>query len=487
MTTQPVASVEGQNVGSPDWWRDRLYKRIVDFRPQVEFYSNYYTGDHPLPWLAPQARDEFRRILSMTRSNYMGLVCDAMVERIHVEGFRFGNSDTSDEASWDIWQFNNMDSDSDIAWLEAAIASRSYFMVEPNEANPAMPRMSLEIASQAVTESMPGNRRLLKSGMKVFTDDWTGLLMATLYLMNDDFTAMEVFKYETDAPREGSTTVPQWRRRTIKGEDWGGSSQMLRIPLHPILNNPRATGGRSELYDLTDVQDRINKTIADRMMVQDYGAFPQKWMSGWPSEDDEGNPNTIDIGRNRAITTEVVETKFGSFAIEPLDPYSNAKHEDVKDIASRSRTPAQYLLGEMNNVNGETLKASESGLIAKVKQRMRSYAEAAEEAMRTARVLAGTAGDPESEAKMEVIFANPEFRTEGEMTDATIKKLQAGIASLRQARRDVGYSETTIRQLEREDTDQLVAPIIQQQLRQPLPGQAPPNGGVNGSTAPQPS
>jgi hypothetical protein len=39
----------------------------------------------------------------------------------------------------------------------------------------------------------------------------------------------------------------------------------------------------------------------------------------------------------------------------------------------------------MSNVNGETLKASESGLISKVKQRMRPFGEAAEETMRLAR------------------------------------------------------------------------------------------------------
>jgi hypothetical protein len=52
------------------------------------------------------------------------------------------------------------------------------------------------------------------------------------------------------------------------------------------------------------------------------------------------------------VTTEVAETRFGQFEAAPLDPYSTAKREDVKDIASRTRTPAQYLLGEMANVSG---------------------------------------------------------------------------------------------------------------------------------------
>jgi hypothetical protein len=51
----------------------------------------------------------------------------------------------------------------------------------------------------------------------------------------------------------------------------------------------------------------------------------------------------------------VAETRFGQFTAADLAGYIDGKREDVKDIASRTRTPAQYLLGEMNNVNGETL------------------------------------------------------------------------------------------------------------------------------------
>ncbi len=149
------------------------------------------------------------------------------------------------------------------------------------------------------------------------------------------------------------------------------------------------------------------------------------------------------------ITTEVAETGFGNFAVAPLAPYSEAKREDVKDIASRSRTPAQYLLGEMSNVNGETLKASESGLISKVRQRQRPFGEAAEEAMRIARRAANLPAV--NDARMETLWSDPQYRTEGERTDAIVKRLQSGIASKRQAREDYGYTATEIERLEADD------------------------------------
>lgn len=411
---------------SPEWWARRLYGQLVARREAVEFYNDYYTGNHPLPWLAPQARAEFRRILQMTRANYMGLVCDATAERITIEGFRFGDASDADAETWRIFQANNLDSDSDQSILEALICGQSYLLVAPNPADARTPYVWVEHAAQAIVEFQPGsNRRARAAGLKVWDDDWTGEVHATLYLPGG------LFKFRARRPPAGtgSELGPRWERREVAGETWPALNPLGVVPLIEVPNNPRLlTGGVSEIADVTDIQDRVNKTLADRLITQDYGAFPQKWATAWPQfEDDARTKPTppIDVGRDRMVTTEIAETKFGQWDAAPLDPYSAAKREDVKDIASRTRTPAQYLLGEMSNVNGETLKASESGLVAKVKQRRRPYAEAYEEAMRLARRVAGL---PDSgDARMETIFSNPEFRTEGELVDALVKMRGIGL------------------------------------------------------------
>lgn len=401
---------------SPQWWVSRLFKQLATEQPQMARMDAYYRGDHPLPWLPSQARDEFRRILSMTRSNYMGLVVDAMVERIQVEGFRVGEDAEADDDTWAIWQANNLDADSDSALLEAAINRRSCLLVTPTS---GMPLVTVEHPTQAVVEYVPGSgRRIAAAALKLWLDDWTGQLNATLYLPD------WIYKFTATAPRIGLTVLnPSWSERRVTGEDWPARNTLGEVPMFELANNPRMlTGGVSELADVTDVQDRINKTIADRLITQDFGAFPQKWALGWPEQDAEGNPTQrIDVGRNRMVTSDIPKDQgaFGQWDAAPLDPYSSAKREDVKDIASRTRTPAQYLLGEMSNVNGETLKASESGLVAKVRQRCRSYGETFEAAMRLARKAKGL---PDAGAEgMETIWRNPEFRTEGELVDALTK------------------------------------------------------------------
>lgn len=433
---------------SPLWWVAKLHKELVAQQEECEFFNDYYSGDHPLPWLAPQAREEFRRILRMTRTNYMGLVCDATAERLQIEGFRLGaDAIEGDKDTWAIWQANNLDSDSDQGILESLICGKSYMLVAPNASEPKTPHMWVEHPSQAVVAYEPGsNRRVRRAGLKVWDDDWTGELHSSLWV--DGF----LFKYRTAKRREGQQPGSLvWEQRSAGKESWPARNPLQVVPLIELPNNPRLlTGGVSELADVTDPQDRVNKTVADRLITQDYGAFPQKWGSGWPEEDAQGNATPpIDIGRNRMVTTDVQEAKFGQWDAAPLDPYSFAKREDVKDIASRTRTPAQYLLGEMSNVNGATLKASESGLISKVRQRMRTYAEGVEAAVRLARKAAGL---PDvGGAALETIWRDPEFRTEGERTDSVVKKFAAGLIPLRQAREDLGYSATTIDRMEAQD------------------------------------
>jgi hypothetical protein len=441
-------------VESPQWWVTRLYDRLTYRLDFIEKYDDYYAGRFPLPWLAPQAAQEFRRVLKMGRANYTGLVVDAQVERMIIEGFRIDTGEKSygsdkdpkpddrpsnnanptngvtrssnykasknigaaDQTTWRIWQANNMDTLFDQGVLEAGIAGASYMLVAPNDKDEKAPKIWIEHASQCILEYKPGtNRSEVAAALKVWDDDWTQEVHAVLYL--PDF----IYKFKTKRNASGMINPNRWAQRRVAGESWPAENPIGEVPVFELPNNPRLlTGGRSELYDLCDIQDRINKTIVDRLMTQDYGAFPQKWATGWPEENEDGTPTAkINVGRDRMITTDAPETKFGQFAAAAVEGYMLGKKEDVHDMAARSRTPAQYLLGEFSNVNGETLKASESGLVAKVRQRMRGMDDPVESAIRLARKLAGDSIS--DDVTMEIIWQNPEFRTEGELVDALTK------------------------------------------------------------------
>ncbi len=458
---------------SPLWWVGKLHDALKKQAARFEYFNDYYTGAHPLPWLAPQAVEDFRRVLKMSRANYMGLVCDATAERAQLEGFRLGvDEEKADTDSWRIWQANNMDAAFDQGILESLIGGQSYTLVAPNPKDPNTPHIWVEHPSQVIVAYEPGsNRTVRKAALKVWCDEWTEQLFATLQLAdpNPANSYGWIYKYQSPPGYKASampSAAVDWQERIVRGETWPAKNP-LGVSFVEIPNNPRLmTGGVSELSDVVDIQDRINKTIADRLMTQDFGAFPQKWASGWPEEDEDGTPSTpIDVGRNRMVTTDSADAKFGQWDAAPLDPYSMAKREDVKDIASRARIPAQYMLGEMSNVNGSTLQASESGLVSKVLQRCRSWSEGAEETMRLARQAAGLpdAGD----AGMETLWRNPQYRTEGELVDGLVKMKTLGVP-LRALWERWGASQTEMdrwaEELENESRDPLLERVLRPQI-----------------------
>lgn len=422
--TVTTMAVRAPIVRSPLWWVLRLHARIEARRPEIEMYDDYYNGDHRTPWLTPKARTEFARLLELSNSNYMGLVCDSTSERLKVEGFRVSPDSTeSDKDVWRIWQANGMDSEFPEAIQAAVRRGRSYLLVAPNPKDPKTPYMYVEDALQVTVEYEPGtNRRQRAAALKVWKDDFTGLLNATLYLPD------VLYKFQSASPVKQDSWVLakniDWVPRVVEGEKWPAVNPLGVVPIVELTNMTK--DGRSEIHDVIPIQDRINKTLADRLMTQDYGAFPQKWAKGYPLEDNDGNPTPqIEIGRDRLVSTEAVEAAFGQWNAAPLDPYSAAKREDVKDIASRTRIPAQYMLGEITNVSGDTLKAAESGLVSKSKQRIVVLSDPLEEFVSLARKLADLPFVDTTQ--METIWRSPEYRTDAELVDALVKMSTLGV------------------------------------------------------------
>lgn len=408
---------------SPEWWVRRLHKRLVERQAEVDMFSDYYDGRPRLPLAPEKARDALARLLVLSRSNYMGLVVDAKVERMTVEGFRVGDTEQGGDAeAWRIWQANRLDKAHKLALKEALIAGSSYLLPAPNAKDPSTPRITVEDARQAVVEYEPGDPGTRAAGLKVWLDDRLGLLMATLFLPD------QIWKFQAEhrigVPVEGI----RWQPRTVRGEPRPARNPLGVVPLMELANQDRILGwGVSELHDVAPIQDRINKTLFDRMMAQEFGAFRQRWATGLDVPvDDNGQPiEPFKAAVDRLWIADDPETRFGEFGATDGSWYLKAKESDVQDIASRSRVPTQYLLGEMLNVSGDTLKAAESGLVSDVREGMTGFEETLEEAILAALRLAGDSRGDDTRA--ETIWRNPEFRTEGETVDALTKMATLGV------------------------------------------------------------
>ncbi|MEU9415166.1 phage portal protein [Streptomyces sp. NPDC048272] len=398
-------------VESPEWWRDRLYAALCKRTEETNLYDAYYEGDHRLPHLHEKARAPFRRLLQMSRANYCQLVVDALVGRLEVAGFQSDVSGDADDQAWALWQDNNLDSGSQLGFLEAAIRGNSYLLVSPKSEGGY--RITPEHPSQVITEAVPGSAYELAAALKLWMDEWTANLCCTLYLPGN------VYKFDAPEPKMGGK--PVWRQRHVAGEEWGGKNILGEVPFGELANRPRMLKPcASELESVIPIQDRANKTIADRMMTQEAAAFPGKWATGLEIPVDENGQEIepFDVAVNKILIAEDAGAKFGQFAAADLSGYLKAKEADIHDIAAITSTPPHYLLGSMVNLSAEALKAAEAGLIHKIYQRRRFLEEGLERTMR----LAGIAS---SQAR--IVWKSPEWRTEGELVDALVKMSTLGV------------------------------------------------------------
>lgn len=253
---------------TPLWWATRLYDRLVERQPQIEVLSAYYRGDHPLPWLPTQIQDMARRILKMTRTNYMGLVVDATTERQEVLGFRMPaatrtadapgttatltSSSSADAEAWRIWQANNLDAISGEAFTQKAICGTVYWLVAPNAADATTPLITVEHPAQMYVEYQPGNVRVREAALKVWHDDRSNETMATLYLPD--------WVYKFRGKRDSKPA--RWVAREVDGEEWPARNPLGVVPVVEMRNNAQTIFrdgrlhycGVSEIADVLDIR-----------------------------------------------------------------------------------------------------------------------------------------------------------------------------------------------------------------------------------------
>ena len=437
-------------------WRDLLLPRLNARQEQMRLMDDYYRGDHPLPFVtkAHQAklRDEFRNMLEDSRSNFMRLVVEAVEERLKVDGFRLSalDSKTDDRASWAVWQANQMDAQSQVAFSEALVKGVSYLSVWGPSSPDGYPTIAVEDPLQTIVAYETGsNNRRRAAALKVWRDEWTGMERANVYLPDG------IYKWE----RQVSTALPQgttWSMTAVRSGGWQWLEEEPAfvpnpvgvVPIVPLANRPRlGLEGESELADLYRIQNQINGFLFLMALAGYMGAHRQRWATGLEIMVNEqtGKPiEPFNSAVDRLWATENPQVKFGEFSQTDLDGYLKAIEQKVQHIADISKTPRHMLVQQGQSPSGDAIKSAESGLVKKVERRQMVFGEGLEEALRVARRFAGETDTP---VDSEVIWADPSIKTEGEVTDAVIKKWGARLISWQQALIDLGYSATEIERM----------------------------------------
>lgn len=406
-------------LGSSEWWIAELTSALDERTLLLDKFDDYYRGNQPLRFATDAMRDAFGGLFRAFADNYCALVVDATEERLNVEGFRFGEENGDSEA-WRIWQSNNLDSMSQLAHLEALIKGTSYVMVWGTD--DGTPVITVEDASQTIVAYDAENRWRRRAGLKRWQDE-SGYLFLNLYLPD------RIEKLRTPRPMDVSLLGVVWAKQEWVEREPTMANPMGEVPIIPLINRPRLVGeGESEIAPILPLQDFVNKILMDALIASEFGSFRQRWATGIEiPEDENGNPvEPFKAAVDRIWVTSSPEVKFGDFAQTDLSGHIKLIETGIQHIASISRTPPHYLLGQSGSFpSGESLKATETGLTAKVMRKQRYFGEAWEDAMRLAfRWL----DDPRAAfPQAETIWRDAEYRAPGQWADALTKLKTIGV------------------------------------------------------------
>ena len=432
--------VEGAEPGSPAWHMKRLLLRLDARHEAMTRWNDYYEGRQPLAFASEKFRDAFGGRFRAFSSNFCALVVDGTRERMEVTGITM-TSTRSAKRAWRIWQDNDMDAWSQIAHTEALVKGIAYALVEPGTLGDG-PTITIEDALDAITIRDHRTRRTT-AGLKRYLDE-DGHLAVVLYM--PDF----VWKMRSVRPVEAGTD-PVFMPDPAPDEPWPLPNPLGVVPLVALPNRPRLrVEGKSEIDPVMSNQDAVNKYRADALVAAEFAAFRQRWATGLeipvdPKTGQQVEPFKAAVDRLWVVPPpdpddpNPVETKFGEFSQTDLAPYQAMIESEVGAMASISRMPYHYLLGQPTSVppSGESLKSSEAGMVAKVKTALIFLGEGWEEVMRLGLLAVGDPGSKDRAAECQ--WRDPETRNEAARADATVKVYTAEIIDRNEARLALGY------------------------------------------------
>ncbi|KAB1662826.1 phage portal protein [Pseudoclavibacter sp. CFCC 13611] len=403
---------------------EKLREKLQAAQGGLAQLDMYYAGRQPQAFLSPDSKAALGNRLRTLGVNFPKLAVTSIAERLQVAGFQAFGSDEADKDLWRVWQANDLEEQAHLAHVDALTYGRSYVIVWVDDAGD--PLVTVESPQQVTAIHDPATGRL-QAALKLWKEDDGVTTNAVLYAA-DTITRLRGKEYSLQVVER----IP---------------NPLGEPPVVQITNKTRLLDleGVSEMADILDLADALNKIMSDSMVSSEYFARPRRWVTGLEiAEDEDGNPiNPFSNEQNRVWQSESPDTKFGQFDPASLSSYTQLVATITQQIGAISGLPPHYLgLNGDQPPSADSIRSAEASLVAKVIGRQRTFGRSWAKVADLIRKVQGAAV-----VDYETIWAAPDTRTPAQVADAAAKLQGIGVPLEAVLADPMGYTPSQIEKI----------------------------------------
>ena len=387
----------------------------------------YERGEQDNPYMPDSADAEYKLLAARAVTNVMPFLISTPAEMVYVDSFRRGNSSRQDtgvkddaqtrtvQPEWDHWQRSRLDGRQGPIYRGALKFGHSFVSTLKDDDGNVISKGLSALKTVALYEDAASDEdpyaTLTITRWPSGTGDEAKPGLATMW--DDTYEYPVTFKAMDDAKSV----------RVSAGKKHGAS-------INPVTRFTAAVDLEGRTMGIVEpmmvLQDRINQTVFDLLVVQSYASFTVRTISGMAPPvklqalDADGNkvenpeldpdlvadwvpamdprtgrpiPEAIQLSAKRLLIAEDPDTKFNNLEGTPLEGFIKSIELAFRHMAVLSQTPPHNILGEIANLSAEAMDAAERALQRKVEEFKASFGESWERVFRVAAEIGDFPGE----------------------------------------------------------------------------------------------
>lgn len=390
--------IDTSTPGSPGYWMLRLGQQLQRDQTRFALLESYRAGRPPLAWASSNVASKFYRFQQMAKTNFSDVIVEAPARRVRLRSVSTAaDADhiNGDATAWALLRQNGMTTGVTRLTRLAKTFGRAYIATaEPAEGS-VYAIITVEDPRQVITEAHPIIPNRQRAAFKAYFDPEAGCDVVILWLPGEKWVATRERKGPLRTPRSsGVLGLPEpvlvrfnqssfelAPVRSPGGDEadvfgfWSEQYDEQEIPVDLVLNKD----GVGEFESHTDLLDRINHMIFQRVVIATMQAFRQRAVKQssdpgapqLPERDEAGNvidySDILEAGPDRVWLLPPGADLWESGQADLTGILSSVK-DDVLHLAAVTSTPMSMFTPDAAAQTAEGAQLLREEMVFKVEE-----------------------------------------------------------------------------------------------------------------------